>query len=420
MRLLWHVRQWCVVLSLGATAAVAQPLSLVELFRAAQVNNPDLRSARLAAEAAGHDVAAMERLRWPNLSLTAESDTGNSRSAANTAMQVEQIVWDFGHTDARIAGAQSEERASLVRLQLQQQDIELQLIGAWQALLGAQQRAHAASRTLVRLQGFVAQMTRRVQAELSAPIDLELVQARVLQTEVELASAQNTLQVATHRLEQLSGLTGLAARVISLPEAIDLGPTQAFGVELGRIDLAHHARQSTLVAKARLDTEKARIDVEMIRAQLMPTVYLRSQQPLSRSASGFDVNTSMTTFLGLRYSPGAGFATAVQAQAAQVRLISVQERVESAFREMEQILRTDREEFFNAQLRLGSLAQSVQGSARVLESYKSQYEANRKTWLDLMNAVRELAQNEYALAEAQTVQLGAQLRLQVRLQRPLQ
>ena len=51
----------------------------------------------------------------------------------------------------------------------------------------------------------------------------------------------------------------------------------------------------------------------------------------------------------------------------------------------------------------------------VLASFERQFQANRKTWLDLLNQVRELAQNEYALVDAQASLVGARLRLEINM-----
>ena len=52
---------------------------------------------------------------------------------------------------------------------------------------------------------------------------------------------------------------------------------------------------------------------------------------------------------------------------------------------------------------------------RQLDSYSRQFTAGRKTWIDLLNAVRELAQNQYARADSQAALAAAVYRLQVRL-----
>ena len=82
---------------------------------------------------------------------------------------------------------------------------------------------------------------------------------------------------------------------------------------------------------------------------------------------------------------------------------------------MQQALQSDNEEYVNARLRIAALEKSVEGSDLVLASYKRQFEAGKKTWLDLLNAARELAQNQYSLADAQASMLGAMHRLQLRM-----
>ena len=60
-------------------------------------------------------------------------------------------------------------------------------------------------------------------------------------------------------------------------------------------------------------------------------------------------------------------------------------------------------------------SKASEGSEKVLESYQRQFQAGRKSWLDLLNAVRELAQNEYALADAKAGMVSAMNRLQIRM-----
>ena len=78
-------------------------------------------------------------------------------------------------------------------------------------------------------------------------------------------------------------------------------------------------------------------------------------------------------------------------------------------------MQSDKEDFVNTRLRIAALERTVEGSDLVLASYKRQFEAGKKTWLDLLNAVRELAQNQYSLADAKATMLGAMHRLQLRM-----
>jgi adhesin transport system outer membrane protein len=89
--------------------------------------------------------------------------------------------------------------------------------------------------------------------------------------------------------------------------------------------------------------------------------------------------------------------------------------VATAYRDLRQTLQSDQEELINTRKRIAALEKAVEGSDLVLASYQRQFQAGRKTWQDLLNAVRELAQNQYALVDARAAMLGAMHRLQVRL-----
>jgi adhesin transport system outer membrane protein len=89
--------------------------------------------------------------------------------------------------------------------------------------------------------------------------------------------------------------------------------------------------------------------------------------------------------------------------------------VETAQLEARQSLVLDLSELQNARNRLDALTESVQGASTVLDSYERQFVANRKSWQDLMAAVRELSQSEAARVEAETQLVGALIRIQLKV-----
>jgi outer membrane protein, adhesin transport system len=61
--------------------------------------------------------------------------------------------------------------------------------------------------------------------------------------------------------------------------------------------------------------------------------------------------------------------------------------------------------------RLASIQASLKAAADVSASYDRQFLAGRKSWLDVMNAARELAQTETQLADLQSTQVVVTWRL---------
>ncbi len=415
--MLWFVLTSISQLSAQSINAPPQ-LTLYELLDNASDFYPSLRAARFESRASKEDTTAVSRQRWPTVTVTSETNTGNLRSYATQALQVQQTLWDFGRLSARIAEAEAAADVSLLNVYLQQQDLFLQIITAWQSMQSARERTRVALLTLERLKAYQAQMRRRVEAEASPRIDLELVDARLLQTEVELTTAQTALQLAVTRLELLSGLDRLLVRINAATPMPTLKSTLPFTRLISATDWLYIASEGPLVAKARAQLKQAQHRLDSKKSEAWPQVYARAYKPMNVIPSSSD--TSTTTFVGLSYSPGAGFSTLAEAKALDTRISGAQLSVESALLEMQQTLQSDRQEYVNACLRIAALEKAVDGSDLVLASYKRQFEAGKKTWLDLLNAVRELAQNQYSLAEAQASMTGAMHRLQLRMGEQLQ
>ena len=406
---------------LGCFAVIAQTtqqtqvqtLTLDQLFDAAVATYPSLLAARLEARASTEDVDATERIRWPTITATVESYSGNARSYPSRAVQIDQTIWDFGRNTARISEAQALADISLLRVYLQQQDIFVQMTGAWQSMIAAYERLKVAKLTLDRLKSYQAQMRRRVDAEASPRIDLELADSRLLQTEVEYTTAQTSLQVALTRLEQFSGESNLALRIQDARYPSSLTETIFFSQQVKEADWRAIASDHPVSAKARIEVIQVQRRLDAKKAEALPQLFVRVYKPIGEIATSTDTTT--TTFLGMRYSPGAGFSTYAEAKAIVTRMDGAQQSVEAAIREMQQTLQNDSEEFVNARSRIAALEKSVASSALVLESYQRQFQAGRKQWQDLLNQVRELAQNQYALADAQASMVGAMYRLQIRM-----
>lgn len=399
----------------GHAQAPSVPLTLGYLIDAAGATYPSLLAARLEAQASSQDVTATERIRWPTVSATVETYSGNMRSYPSRALQVDQTVWDFGRNSARISEAKALADISLLKVYLQQQDLFLQVVSAWQNMIAANERFKAAQQTLTRLEAYQAQMRRRVEAEASPRIDLELADARMLQTEVEWTTSKASLLVATTRLEQLSGEERLSLRVPTAAYPLARMATQDFEDELLRSDLFALASEHPAAAKARIEVLQLHRRLDAKQAEAYPQLFVRVYKPMGVLPTNSD--TSTTTFLGWRYSPSAGFANLVEAQAIGTRIASAEQAVEATVRELQQSLQNDREEFVNARMRVAALEKSVASSALVLESYQRQFQAGRKQWQDLLNQVRELAQNQYALADAQASMVGSMYRLHIRMGR---
>ena len=394
-----------------SAALATQPLQIGMLLDSTNQTHPLLLGARIEAQAAQTDVEVAQRQRLPTLSALVESNTGNAYSQASHSLRAQQTLWDAGLIDTRVAEAENTVVIGKLRIELQQKQLFLQICTHWQSMVAAHQRMQVAQKALSRLDGLKQQMQRRIDAQASAPIDLILANARQLQTQVEYDSAQRNLKVALQKLELLSGMTHLLERLPTLPPLPTPISEEPFLQQLNQTNWAEVGFRWPAVQIARFEVVSAQNRLHMKEAERWPQLYLRADKPVGNYV--FNANTSTTLFAGLNYSTGAGFSTTVEARALGQRVAKSDMNLQAAMKDIQDAVLIDREEFINAYTQIIALQQAVTDSQTVLDSFERQFQANRKTWVDLLNQVRELAQNEYALGDAQSNLMGTKLRLQL-------
>ena len=401
------------IMSSGSGKESDLPISI--LFEAASRSHPLVESARYETTAAEEDLTAVERSRWPQLSLVAESES-TELSRGNTSPQryvsIEQTILDFGRKSALVDEARTSLNSSQLQIEAQKLELCLQIVSAWQSMRSSLQRSRVGEATLGRLLAYQSQMERRVQAQVSPRIDLELSSARVLQTRSEVASAKASFAVAATRLEQLSGLKGLAPRLEKQAAGFELTGVQFFLSEIERMDWQAVSNQLPSIKKAQFELERSQARLEAKKAQALPQVYARLVVPFSSAPKA---NNDPSVFVGLQYSPGAGFSSFSESKALVAKVQSYEQLVESAKREAYQAIQIDKEELLNASNRYAVATQAVGGSLSVHESFERQYQAGRKSWQELLNTVRELAQNQYSLAELEASMEASMLRVRLRM-----
>lgn len=222
---------------------------------------------------------------------------------------------------------------SLTNIELQRQDLFIQVVTAWQNLVGAQARIRVSESALKRLLAYQAQMTRRVDAQASPAIDLELVNARLLQTQVELVTAKNSQQLALVQLEQLTVTTGLVNWVNLLETPPTVESTQSFVTALSTVDWESVASENPAVAKARFEVALSRNRLDAKRADKWPELYARVDQPIG-SSNGTG-NSKAAAFIGLSYTHGSGFSSFSEEQAQAIRVDSQEQTLVSSVRSIQ-------------------------------------------------------------------------------------
>ena len=389
---------------LACAGAGAQTLD--ELRAAARNNHPAIKSARLGVDAAGKEVDAASARYLPSLSIVLEGRGKDLVAEPSRYLRLEQNVWDGGATAAGVDLAKQSAELARSRVPEQEQDIDLQVISAWQTLQSANGRVVVADRLLKLLSDHEAMMTRRVQSELSTQVELQLVQAQVMQARLDRRKALLNASLAKLRLEQLTGIEG-PRNTLSSPASE--GVPDRFAAEAQAFqgtDWAALANRQPTVRRAEKELLAAQSRIETKRSELRPQLYARVDRGLGSGGT-------TAAFVGVRYSTGAGFAASSEVDALIARAASLEGARDAARLEVLQAMLNDANEIQENLQRYKSLVVLVESARQIHESYVRQFTAAKKSWLDVMNAMRELSQNEYALNDVQHNFFGLLQRLRV-------
>jgi adhesin transport system outer membrane protein len=406
------------LLTIGIAPAKEFSAELPDLLFAAVQGNPSLKAAWLEVVASGQDLEVAERGRWPVVSAVMESKTGTVTTQPSRALRAQQPVWDGGRMASLVSESEAQKKVITYRYYQQQQQVFLSVVNAWQNVMAAKERANTAQRAMLRLKEFQSQMMRRVEAQASPRIDLELVEARIFQTEVELSSALSNQANSLRRLEQLTGLQSLQQPGVLAYDFFNPAVASLITQDIQAQDLGLLATKDHAVLRNQAEVELARARYNTKDAEKWPQLFVRVEQPVGKVVSYAD--TRMSAFVGLQYTPNAGFSNQLQAQALLTRVDSSEQLVQAAQREVQEAFENDREEMVSSKAKVSAIARAVAGSQSVLASYLRQFQGGKKSWLDVLNAVRELTQNEYTLADAQAAWMAAAYKYQVRAGVPLQ
>ncbi len=169
---------------------------------------------------------------------------------------------------------------------------------------------------------------------------------------------------------------------------------------------------SVALQRSRYESEAAEAEAKETRAQAFPQILLQAQRQIGNAylpgAPGYNM-----VGLVVQYAPGGGLSSFASSSAAFDRARSAAFQVDTLKRDLTDKLNADYNEFEFSRLKVNSLRSSAQLSGDIGASYDRQYLVGRKSWVDLMNSMREKAQNRAALADAEGSLIASSYRLYI-------
>lgn len=405
-RMKCSLRLWLVIFIWGVgtigsplyAAAQEEAWSFEQLVRQAIATHPSILAKRSSAVAAQADLRTATWQRYP--ALTVESSTeGLGDTPSATVVRVQQPLWTGGRITAGIDAASSRRDAAESLIKETKDEVTFKVIAAYVEAAHQQARQEAALLNVTEHEKLLGMIDRRVIQEVSPAVDKDLAESRLYQARNELSLSRQILAQALAQLAQLTGKP--VAQVLDikenedfpLPESRDLVLKQAL------------ARLPTLQRLA-AEEQAAAADVTSSKALWWP-------QAVARFDRRFGHYPDDQAMLVVEMQPGAGLSSVSAVSAARAKQDAARQAQESALRDLYEQISVDWNEFQGAQGRLRYSLLARQKSAGISDSYARQYTAGRKSWLDVLNAVREATYSEYAVADVAAQLHGARFRLRL-------
>lgn len=390
---------------------------LDRLIAESLVSHPQVQaqSALLASSQAGVESARWQFYPTPSISVESAKSTnaygGDQGAGTVSAFRLQQPLWTGGRLSAGLDKAHASYTVSLASRAEVHQQLGLRVTQVYVDWLGAHNKGQVYVKSRAIHLGLSEQVRRRIALGASAESDLTLAQARLdaLAADIELASAQARTAIA--RLVQLLGRPVDERELLALDARappVNLAPEGLSALNAAALLSSPSVQKSQAFTKVQEATLAER------RAELSPELYLRAEQQYGNTNNSVGTESNKRTVLiGLSTRFGAGLSTLSSTQAARSQFEAALADVDTQSRLVTEQVHADFALAVSLQNRLNSLQASMKAAVQVSESYDRQFLAGRKSWLDVMNATRELTQTEAQLADIESVQLGANWRLAI-------
>jgi adhesin transport system outer membrane protein len=398
------LRHWLVMLCCGLVPlmAVAEEDGIAQALQATAHQNPLARAKIEFVQSLGYRVDEARTGQLPTLSLIGQSNASNYNHGL---FRVQQPLWAFGRIDGAIELASKQLISGQASLLLTRRQLMEDTAATYVTLYGGRQRLLIAEQNVAEHEKLLALIERRMVGGIASEADSLLARSRLAQAQAireqivgQVAKAKNDLGALT--LRSIPAEQAIAADFVNLPPAVEvqaLAQDNEAGVLQKMADLAvteGAARQKSL--------------------ELMPTISFRHERDISPNLPmGSTLSANRSGIYMESSLEGAGLTGWVRLRGEDAKIRAAQQELETAKNDAS---RKVSGHLVNLQsLRAVHLSQEVtaQAAQSTLASFLRQYDAGRKTWIDVLNTQKELADNRLALEQTRISELELALRLSV-------
>lgn len=381
----------------GHSVAGEIPPALARAAEQALETYPAIAAAQSALRASSSELRAAKWLRFPSAEIEVAT-FGDRIGRISPGLLVNQPLWTGGKIKGTIQRAQASSQAAEAELEETVGDVLLRLSTAYFEIARTIQLESILKDSLTEHQRLVESMERRVSQEVSPRSDLDLARSRAAQVRQEMTSVSAQRYAALQRFYELVGDT-----------SFELGPVPQYSEDrhhpLAEGAVGEALRCSPALRRRKAEADVALAEAKVAKASIYPQIGLQGSYT---NATGAQVG------LSVKAQTSGGLAPFAAADAARSRAQTAGLQIMVAERETREAVVLDVVENTSARGRIESSSAAAEAAGAVTESFMRQFITGRRTWLDVMNAVRESNSARIGLTEAKISAMSSATRLRLR------
>jgi adhesin transport system outer membrane protein len=369
----------------------------------ALAHSPTVAAAGADRVTAGYLRETAEWGRYPTLSAEIAPGVFSSQARSDSRLlRLDQPLWAGGRIDGAINQAQAQERSAQLGETEVRRGIVEQTAVTYLAWSGAQERLRIAAEGRTVFERLLAYVKRREAAGAAARSDISVAQARLASTAVQREQLLAESERARSDLQAL-----VAGSVAGEPLTLEVPGVVLAGADTAE---AEYLSRSNVVAQRNAEVEAARAAAAVRRGESMPRLSLRLERQQSVSG-GVSIPSDNRVMLALSFTPEAGLAAFSSVKAAQSRIEAAQDQVRAAELDVRQRARTHLTDQQSAERQIAELQPQIESLQFTADSYMRQFEAGRRSWIEVLNTFREVLDTRVALSRARTQHAQSALHL---------
>lgn len=353
--------------------ASAESLSFGKALTRVWQNHPDVRKAEAAVNASGYDKTAAYAGFFPYLQTDM---VRGSQSKDDYVVRAVLPLWSGGQTRASVDVAKAAQNMALADLQRTRLQLALRLTDVYFSVLAYKEQDGLWRQYVDKLTNLYGMIQRRATSGVSPQADVMSILSRLRQADASAELNRASLAAAE---TQLAALLGTTTDSLFWPQNALLTPDE-ISTALARAMVEH---PDLTFAAQTITREQA--DTRMKRAGLSPELSLRYVKPFGSDSSN---NTSETQIV-LQYQSDNGIKAYQAWRSGEQRVDGARAALDTVRLEVTSAINLAKAEISASTAQLGYQSEAVLASDAVIDSFLRQFEAGRKSWLEVLNAQRE-------------------------------